>query len=180
VRRDTTLTARGDKKKIENLMDDCDKLFETLAMPVAFIITITWSFFFFLGNIIAANNLTEFTEVFVDFYLMPLALHITVFVSSLLSWSGSVLARRKGIDIRWRRFKTGYQGLARGLKRISLVLLWTSLLLVPIQIICSALAKAMEPKLAFNIYFMITLIVALFLGRGLRFNKKFNSFTDAP
>lgn len=166
------MAARGDEKKIEKVMDDRDKLFETLVMPVAFIMTITWSFYFFLGNIIASTNLTTLEERFVDFYLLPLALHIAIFVSSLFLWSGSVLARRREMKIRRWRFKTGYQGVARGLKRMSLALLWTSLLLVPIQIISSALAKAMGPELAFNAYFLVTLFIALILGAGLGFVKK--------
>lgn len=159
-------------------MDDRDNLFKTLVMPAAFIITIVWTYYFFLGNIVASHNFEVFDKQFVNFYLLPITTHITIFVSSLFLWSASVMARYKETQIKLCRFKTGYQGVARGLKRLSLAFLLTSLCLVPTQIIVSALSQAMEPKMAFSLYLLVIMILAPIFGLLLSFKSKTHKRTN--
>lgn len=151
-----------DKKKIEKVMDSYDKIFKTLVMPVSFIIMLTWAFFFFLGNILAGQNLELLEARILDFYLPHVAFHLAIFVSSLFIWSLSVFARAREMEIRLWKWKTGYQGVARFLKRNSLGFLFAALLIAPAQIIVSALGRTVEPGLALNIYF-IAIFAALIL-----------------
>lgn len=147
------------KKKIEKLMDGYDKIFKTLITPVSFIIMLTWLFYFFLGNILASQNLELLITRILDFYLPYVALHLAIFVLSLFIWSLSVFARVREMEIRLWKWKTGYQSVSRFLKRNSLGFLFAALFIAPAQIIVSALNRVLEPGLALDIYF-----VAIFGG----------------
>lgn len=152
-----------DKKRIEKLMDSYDKIFKTLITPVSFIIMLTWAFYFFLGNILAGQNLELLEARILDFYLLHLALHLAIFVLSLFIWSLSVLARVREMEIRLWKWKTGYQSVARFLKRNSLGFLFAALFIAPAQIIVSALRSVLEPGLALDIYFIAFLSAVILL-----------------
>ena len=150
-----------DEKKIEEYMEGYDKIFKTLITPTSFVITLTWTFYFFLGTVNKASEIVA--AQILDFYIPYIAVNLVIFISSVFVWSLSVLARISKKEIRLWRWKTGYQKVARVLKRFSLGLLFVALLIAPAQLIVSALTRVMEPNLAVNIYFSIILIVAIII-----------------
>lgn len=158
-----TLMVHGYKKKIEKVMDSYDKIFKTLVAPVSFIILLTWTFFFFTGSILAGQDLELLEAQISAFYIPHIAFHMSIFVLSVFIWSLSVFARVGEKEIRFRKWKTGYQSVARFLKRISLGSLFSALLIAPAQIIVMALRPTLGTKLASDIYISFLLVAILLL-----------------
>lgn len=48
-----------EEEKIKEIMDGYDSIFKTLIMPVTFLSMLTWSYYFFVGNILAQEQLSE-------------------------------------------------------------------------------------------------------------------------
>lgn len=148
------------KKELEKWIENSDTTFKNLIMPTAFIITITWTFFFFIGEILATQDPAKFNEIFFDFYLKPFASHLTIFVTSTLFWSWSLYTKR-GAEIKWLKLTTAT-------KWLSLSFLWTSLLAVPAQVIVSAISYDVGTWAATNLYLFFGLVMVIFTALATR------------
>lgn len=146
------------EEKIDKIMDGYDNVFKTLIIPVTFIMLLTWTFYFFTGTIYADKYFDEVEARIFDFYIPSIATHLSLIVISVVIWSLSVFAR-----IREMKWKTGYQSIAKFLKRLSVTSLFAALLLSPAYIIVLALRGTLEKKLASEVYLLIILVVTILI-----------------
>lgn len=98
------------RAKLNQWMEDTDTTFRILVMPVAFVITITWMYMAFVGDVLYKEDSELFSQVYNDVFLRPLAVHLTVFVISIFLWAWSIFKKEETVKIwflrtRWAKVR---------------------------------------------------------------------------
>lgn len=138
------------KTKTDKWLESSDTIFKNLILTVAFVITITYTFLFFLAEL-GPEKPTE--AVLYGTCIDPLATHITLFTLSIFFWVFSVFAKAKytiskiEIEIEWSIL----------LKWFSLIFLFSSLLWVPSTIIVLAMSHWAGKEAGSSLFLIFTL-----------------------
>lgn len=139
------------RAKLNQWMENADTLFRTLVLPIAFLITITSTFMFeYYGRAFPDEEWSALLRA-----LVPISMtHISIFISSIILWSASVLLKKNGkVEINtMKQFKFS-----------TLVFLWISILIIPGPLIVMSASYAFGYEIAIVIYMIFFIIAVAFL-----------------
>lgn len=160
------------KKELNDTWGKLDKIFVTLVAPIAFLITISWSFYFYRfswglatipENIITQENIFKAIKTAYSSYGLAIFYPVIFFISSILFWVASVSIKKELSLVtnvnEWRIRVTTF------LKFVTVYFLLCTILFIPIFLL--------RAGSEYSVSVSIILIILVFLvGRRVPSSKK--------